>query len=337
MAPATLVELELALSEPQPRAIESLERCPGDVVVLGAGGKMGPSLCRMLVRCSASAGHSRRVYAISRFTDPRVGRTLSESGVSVVEADLGNAAVYSRLPDAPNVFYLVGRKFGTTDRPGLTWYSNTVVPALAAQRYARSRIVAFSTGNVYPLVRSAGSVETDPLAPLGEYGASCAGRERVLEYLCEENGTPLVLLRLNYAVDLRYGVLVDIARKVFAGLPVDVGMARVNCIWQGDANAIAIASLTVTSVPAHVLNVTGTDVIDVRQAAEYFGAAFGRTPRFVGVARPEALLSDTTRMRSTVGEPLVDSAALMAWVARWVSLGLATGRETHFDQREGRF
>lgn len=298
---------------------------------------MGPSLCRMLVRCSVSDRHPRRVYAVSRFTDTATGRMLSESGVSVIEGDLGSAAVYSRLPDAPNVFYLVGRKFGTTDRPGLTWYSNTVVPALAAQRYAGSRIVAFSTGNVYPLVRSSGSVEGDALAPVGEYGASCVGRERILDYVCQETSTPLVLLRLNYAVDLRYGVLVDIARKVLAGLPVDVTMPRVNCIWQGDANAIAIASLSLASAPAHVLNVTGTDVIDVRWAAEYFGTAFGRTPHLVGTPQPDALLSDTARMRSTVGEPLIDSGTLMAWVTHWVSKGLATGRETHFDQREGRF
>jgi nucleoside-diphosphate-sugar epimerase len=338
--PADDAALEDALSLPQARAAAALRDCPGDVVVLGAGGKMGPSLCRMLTRLAGATGDARRVIAVSRFTDASLPAMLASAGVEVVQADLSDFDAYWDLPDAPNVIYMAGRKFGTTGSAALTWHANTVLPAMAANRYESARIVAFSTGNVYPLspVTGGGSVEGDPLAPVGDYAASAVGRERVFEYASRSNGTRVALIRLNYAVDLRYGVLVDVARKVFEGAVIDLAMGQVNCIWQGDANAIAIAALANAAAPPFVLNVTGPEMLAVRDVANFFGTRFGKPPQFVGVEAPDALLSNTDRMQALLGPPAVDASTLMEWVARWVAGGgTSLGRATHFEERGGSF
>src|SRR5262252_5157608 len=266
----TDAELEDALSSPRRETDAALAACPGDVIVLGAGGKMGPTLARMARR---AARDSRRVMAVSRWSSADARRQLDDAGIETVSADLLDHHAVMKLPDAPNVIFMAGQKFGTTGSPELTWGMNTLVPAYCADRYRSSRIVAFSTGNVYALtpIESGGSHETDVLAPVGEYAASCLGRERLFEMASRANGTRMAILRLNYAIDLRYGVLVDIALKVFRSEPVSVDMGYVNVIWQGDANRVAIESLPLASAPPFVVNLTGSETLSVRDLAEWFG------------------------------------------------------------------
>ncbi|MGQ0650573.1 MAG: NAD-dependent epimerase/dehydratase family protein [Gemmatimonadaceae bacterium] len=339
-APRTVAELEDRLSEPTSAVVQVLRACPGDVVVLGAGGKMGPSLTVMARRAANLAGGTREVFAVSRFSSADAVGLLEGSGVTIVRADLGAPEAYEALPDAPNVIYMAGQKFGTTGAPGRTWFTNTVMPAFAAARYRSSRIVAFSTGNVYALtaVAAGGSREVDPPAPVGEYAMSCLGRERVFEHAAAEWGTRCAMIRLNYAVDLRYGVLVDIAVRVMRGEPVDVTMGHVNCIWQGDANAAALLALGAVAAPPLVLNVTGAETLRVRDIAHALARRLGRAATIVGTEAPDALLSSTGKLRSMWGEPRVPAAALIEWVAQWISAGGTTsGKATRFEQREGAF
>ena len=342
--PADDAALEERLSLPSDAVLDAFQRCPGDVLVLGAGGKMGPSLARMAHRAAAAlvdqGGAPRRVIAVSRFSSPHAEAALRAHGVETIAADLNVVDALGSLPDAPNVVYMAGQKFGTSDLPSLTWVANTVMPARVGERFARSRIVAFSTGNVYPLtpVEGPGSREDDALTPIGEYANSCVGRERVLEHLSRTRGTPLALVRLSYAVDLRYGVLVDIALRVAAGEPVDVRMGRVNVIWQGDANAQALASLAHASSPPFVINVTGPERLRVRSVAERLGARLGRPARITGEEGPEALLSDKSRAVSLFGEPSIPADVLIDWVADWVRRGGTTlAKPTHFETRDGRY
>jgi nucleoside-diphosphate-sugar epimerase len=333
-------ELEELLSRPSSEVIDALRRTPGDVIVLGAGGKMGPSLATMIRRAADTLGDGRSVMAVSRFSSPDVADRLERAGVRVVRAELGDPAAIARLPDAPNVIYMAGQKFGTRDLPSLTWAVNTLIPAMVAERYTASRIVAFSTGNVYPLSPATGhgSRESDPLTPIGEYANSCVGRERVLEHVSRTRGTPIAIIRLNYAVDLRYGVLVDIGHRVLSGEPVRVDMGWVNVIWQGDANAQAIRALTVAASPPVAINVTGPDRLSVRKAALQLGELLGATPLFEGTEAPDALLSDTTFARSLFGAPVVSTDTLIEWVASWVSRGgTRLGKPTKFEVRDGRF
>jgi nucleoside-diphosphate-sugar epimerase len=312
----------------------------GDVLVLGAGGKMGPSLARRVRRAVDAAGGRSRVIAASRFSEPGLAESLQREGIECVSCDLLDPRQIERLPEAGDVLYLAGRKFGSTGRPDLTWAHNTVVPAQVARRFASARIVVFSTGNVYPLVdaSSRGSVERDALGPVGEYAQSCLGRERVFEYFSQENGTRCLLFRLNYATDLRYGVLVDVARKVWAGEPVDLTVPRVNAIWQGDANSYALRSLALAESPPRALNVTGRGSIGVREAAQAFAARIGREPRFTGTEGPVALLSDASLCHALLGEPEVSLERLVDWTARWVEAGgKDLGKPTKFERSDGRF
>ena len=339
-APRNDHELEELLSRPSPAVIDSLRRTPGDVIVLGAGGKMGPSLTTMIRRATNELGDGRAVIAVSRFSSDAAATRLADAGVTVVRADLGNRTALAQLPDAPNVVYMAGQKFGTRDLPSLTWAVNTLVPAMVAERFARSRLVAFSTGNVYALspADGAGSRETDPLTPLGEYANSCVGRERVLEHVSRTLGAQIAIVRLNYAVDLRYGVLVDIAHRLVADAPVPVGMGYVNVIWQGDANAQAIRCLELAASPPFVVNVTGTDKLSVRDAATRLAELLHVRVRFEGMEAADALLSDTTRARSLFGEPSVPTATLMEWVASWVAAGgTRLDKATKFEVRDGRY
>jgi nucleoside-diphosphate-sugar epimerase len=339
-APRTESELEELLSRPSPGVIRALEACPGDVAILGAGGKMGPSVARIARRAADHAGEPRRVLAVSRFSSGPLADQLAEAGIEVVRADLTDWASLASLPETPNVIFLAGQKFGTRSLPSTTWVTNTVVPALVADRFRASRIVALSTGNVYPLtpVRRGGSREDDAPGPIGEYAWSCLGRERVLEHASRARGTPMAIVRLNYAVDLRYGVLVDLALKVRNGVPVDVRMGAVNVIWQGDAAAQVVQCLPEAAVPPFVVNVTGPEVLSVRNIAHEFGRLFGRDPVFTGSEAGDALLSNTTRAQSLWGPPSVSASRLIGWVADWVMHGGVTlGRPTHFEQREGSF
>jgi nucleoside-diphosphate-sugar epimerase len=339
-APRTESELEERLSRPTANVVRALEACPGDVAILGAGGKMGPSVARMVRRAADQTGEPRRVLAVSRFASGPAADQLSDAGIEVVRADLTDWASLAALPEMPNVIFLAGQKFGTRSLPSTTWVTNTVVPALVADRFRASRIVALSTGNIYPLtsLRRGGSREDDAPAPIGEYAWSCLGRERVLEHASRARGTQVAIVRLNYAVDLRYGVLVDLALKVSNGMPIDLRMGAVNVIWQGDAAAQVIQCLGEVSVPPFLVNVTGPEVLSVRNVAHEFGRLFGREPIFAGSEAGDALLSDTTRAQSLWGPPSVSSTRLISWVAEWVMHGGVTlGRPTHFEQREGSF
>jgi uncharacterized protein YbjT (DUF2867 family) len=333
-------ELEQALAEPSDADVASVARLAGDVLILGAGGKMGPSLARRVQRAAQATGAPTRVVAASRFSSPAVRDRLEADGVRTLACDLLDAASVAGLPDSAHVLFLAGRKFGTLDRSDHTWVINTVVPAIVAERFHRSRMVVFSTGNVYPLVPAmgSGSHEGDQPAPVGEYAQSCLGRERVVEFVSRERGLAALMFRLNYAVDLRYGTLVDIARRVFNGDPIDLTVGFFNAIWQGDANSYALRCLELCSSPPAVLNVTGPERISVRAAAEWFGSAFGRSPRFVNTEGPVALLSDSSRCRQRLGEPDVPLARLRQWVARWVETGGASlNKPTHFEVADGRF
>jgi nucleoside-diphosphate-sugar epimerase len=339
----TADELDELLSRPTPAAVDALARARGDVVVLGAGGKMGPSLARMLRRAAddADGGRAgRRVIAVSRFGDESAERALRAHGVETVRCDLLDRDAVARLPDAPNVIFMAGQKFGTSDAPATTWAMNVLVPAIAAERFTGSRIVAFSTGNVYPLtpVGSGGSGEGDALAPIGEYAQSCVGRERVLEFWSARRGTPTAVVRLNYAIALRYGVLTDIAVAVRRALPVHLTMGHVNVIWQGDANARAIACLAHAASPPLVVNVTGADTLSVRRLAERFGELLGRAPVLAGEEAPDALLSNTARAEALFGPPATPVERMIEWTAAWVRDGGALlGKPTHFETRTGEF
>ncbi|HEU4989399.1 MAG TPA: NAD(P)-dependent oxidoreductase [Gemmatimonadaceae bacterium] len=339
--PRNDAELDARLSEPRAQTVDALARCPGDLVILGAGGKMGPTLARMALEAARRADGSRprRVIAVSRFSNARAERDLRDAGVHTVSADLLDPAAVDALPDTPNVIFMAGQKFGTSDAPARTWMMNVVVPALCARRYARSRVVVFSTGNVYALTPATGggSRETDAPAPVGEYAWSCLGRERIFEHAAAA-GTRVAVMRLNYAIDLRYGVLTDIAIRIWRHEPVSLAMARVNVIWQGDANRAALELLPHADAPPFTLNVTGRDALPVRAIAEELGRRLGRPPRFVDTEAPDALLSNTERMAVTLGTPSMPVATLLDWVAEWVREARPLlGKPTHFDVRDGSF
>ena len=333
-------ELEERLAAPSHRDLEAIRRIKGDFVVLGAGGKMGPSLVRRIKRATATAGTQARVLAVSRFSSVEVIKRLNHEGIETITCDLLNQDEVTKLPHCSNVFFLSGRKFGSTDRPDLTWATNTIVPYHVATHYRASRIVAFSTGNVYPLVKvdSGGSFETDVLEPVGEYAQSCLGRERIFDYYSREYSTPCLLYRLNYAVDLRYGVLVDIARKVHAGEATSLAIPAFNAIWQGDANSYALRCLEHCASPPKLMNVTGPETISVRWAAEYFGREFQREPVLAGEECDLALLSNASACHSLLGSPDVQLEELMQWVAHWVARGGETlNKPTRFEVANGRF
>lgn len=333
-------DLEECLSAPTAADVATCGRLQGDIMLLGAAGKMGPSLARRIVRASVAAGATRRVIAVSRYSSASAREAIEAVGASAVSADLLDPAQVDALPDCPNVLFLAGRKFGSADDTSLTWAINTMVPAHCARRFSRSRIVAFSTGNVYPFVppTSGGSVEGDQPAPRGEYAQSCLGRERIFEYFSRHHGTPTLLYRLNYAVDLRYGVLVDIARKVQAGQPVDRAVSHVNAIWQGDANSYALRALEGCTSPARVLNVTGVEMLSVVEAAEFFGRRFGVRPAFTGEASGEALLNNARACHEWLGRPDVSAEALMNAVAHWLQQGGRTiDKPTKFEVTSGKF
>jgi nucleoside-diphosphate-sugar epimerase len=337
---AGIVELEERLSTPTPGAVETLGGIEGDIIVLGAGGKMGPSLSRMAKRASEEAGVRRRVYAVSRFTNPRLVAELKSAGVEPISCDLLDEDKVMSLPDAPNVIYMAGTKFGTTGNEPQTWAMNAYLPGVACRRYRGSRIVAFSSGNIYGLVpvASGGSKETDQPQPVGEYAWSVLGRERVFQYFCQAFGTPGVLIRLNYACELRYGVLVDIAQRVFSGQPVSLGIGHLNTIWQQDANAMVLQSLAQAAAPVRILNLTGPETIRVREVAAQLGTLMGRTVRFDGAESSSALLNDSSVAHRLFGLPGVGAAELTGMVADWVMRGGDTlGKPTHFESRDGRF
>ncbi|MCS7166271.1 MAG: NAD-dependent epimerase/dehydratase family protein [Gemmatales bacterium] len=332
--------LEDLLSEPTPAVVQTLRQFPGDIVVLGAGGKMGPSLTRMLRRAADWAETPRRVIAVSRFTDASLIERLRRQGVEVVCCDLLARNHLDQLPEAALVFYLVGVKFGTTGNEWRTWASNAYLPALVAERYRQARWVIFSTGNVYGLVPvvSGGSCETDALRPDGEYAASAVARERIFEFFSRRDHMAMTILRLNYAQELRYGVLVDIARAVWEGRPIPLAMGCFNALWQGDALAWAIQSLAYAEVPPRVLNLAGPETVSVRWAAEQFARRFKKPPHLVGSEAPDAYLSNAAQAHRLFGYPRVPVGLLVEWIADWILNGNELWEKpTHFEVRSGQF
>jgi nucleoside-diphosphate-sugar epimerase len=336
----TVEALDDILTEPQPALVEYMTTLTSPLVILGAGGKMGPTLARLARRAAEASGHPLEIVALSRFSDAQSRQWLEIHGVKTLSCDLFDRDALKALPESENVIYLVGMKFGTSRNPAATWAANTVIPAHVAERYAQARIAALSTGNVYPFapVASNGWTEAAPLTPFGEYANSGVARERIFEFFSTRNGTPISLIRLSYALDLRYGVLVDIAQKVFAGQPVDVTTGYLNCIWQGDANDLIIRSLALASSPPTALNLTGSERVSVRDTATRFGELMNRPVRFVGQEAETALLSDTTLLTSRLGKPGTPLHTVIQWTAHWImNDGHVLNRPTHFEVRNGAF
>jgi len=328
--------LEEWLSDPTAATRETLGRTPGDIAILGAGGKMGPTLAMMLRK----AAPDRAVYAISRFSDRQVQDRLQGKGIETVEADLLDESAYDGLPDAANVFYLAGMKFGATGNQPLTWAMNTYMPALVARRYCQSQIVALSTGNVYPFtdVDGGGSQETDPPAPVGEYAQSCLGRERMFQFFSERFGTPMTLIRLNYANEPRYGILVDLTLRILHDEPIDLKMGAVNLIWQGDANNYIVQSLGAAESPPALVNVAGPQTLRVRDLAAQIGALLERKPTFVSQEAATALLSNSSVCCERFGPPTMALDAMLEAIVPWVAMGKRVlGKPTKYEARDGRF
>ncbi|MBW8269814.1 NAD-dependent epimerase/dehydratase family protein [Caldovatus aquaticus] len=328
--------LEEVLSRPDAALRADLAAVPGDLLVLGAAGKMGPTLCRLAKR----ADPARRVIAVARFSEPGLRERMESWGVECRAADLMDRAALAALPEAPNVVFMAARKFGSTGNEPLTWAMNVLLPAMVAERFAAARIVFFSTGNVLPLVpvASGGADEGVAPAPVGDYAASCLGRERVFQHAAATRGTACAGIRLNYAVELRYGVLHDVAAKVRDGIPVPLAMGHANVIWQGDANAWALRALRHAAPACPVLNVTGPETVAIRWLAERFGERLGRAPAFEGAEAPDALLSNAARAFRCFGYPRVPLLRMVDWVADWVARGGRTlGKPTRFEVRDGRF
>jgi nucleoside-diphosphate-sugar epimerase len=328
--------LEDILSEPSEATKKIVAGLSGDIVVLGAGGKMGPTLTMMLKKASPS----KKIYAVSRFSDKSVRSRIEQAQVETIEADLLDESHYRKLPNAENIFFLAGMKFGSTDNQPLTWVMNSYVPTLVARHYKNSRIVAYSTGNVYPLVETTGGGATEQTAPepVGEYAQSCLGRERMFEYFSQLYNTPVTLVRLNYANEPRYGIIVDLTSKILNDTPIDLTMGTVNLIWQRDANDYIIRAISLAKSPPAVLNVTGPDTIPIRRLAEQIGRTLGRKPKFVSREAPSALLSDASYAFSTFGPPQTTLEQMVSMITRWVAAGKKTlNKPTKYGIRDGKF
>jgi nucleoside-diphosphate-sugar epimerase len=333
-------QLDDLMSEPGDRLVHMMEKLRGDILILGASGKMGVQLAMMARKASDRSGSDRRITGVSRFTDQRARDKLEQSGISTVKCDLLNQEELGRLPDAENIIFMAGRKFGTTGSEELTWAVNGITPAFVCERYRTSKITAYSTGCVYPFVdiSSGGSLETDPLNPVGEYAQTTLARERVFQYYSKKYSIPVCLFRLNYSIDLRYGVLFDICSRVFREEPVDVTTGAVNVIWQGDAVERSLLCLDHCGVPSFPLNVTGPEIVSVRYLAETFASILGKSVRLRGEESRFCALSNAARSFELFGYPKVSLSRMIRWTAHWVRNGMPSlGKPTHFDERKGEF
>ena len=336
----TVAELEDRLSCPTDADVSAMDALGGDLLILGVGGKMGPSLARLARRAADLAGTPRRIVAVARFTNSGLPAELASLNIETISCDLLEPGALTRLPDVPNVIFMAARKFGSSGAEHLTWAMNTYLPGLVAARYRNSRIVTFSTGNVYPLrtVAQGGAIEATPVSPIGEYAQSALGRERMFEYASMQWGTRVAILRLNYAVELRYGVLVDIGRAVFERRPVSLAMPFVNVIWQRDANSWCLRSLAHCQSPPFVLNITGPETLSVRELAMEFGRHFGVEPMFLPDEGSTALLSSAGRAHALFGCPTATPAEMIEWTAHWIRQGGPwLNKPTHFQTRDGKF
>jgi len=333
-------QLEDLLSQPSAEAIEMFSRIDGDIIILGITGKIGPSLALMAKRACDGAGVSKKIYGVSMFRSDEQRKKLEGYGIETIQGNLLDMNFIQSLPKVKNVFFLAGRKFGSVDNLSLTWAVNSYLPALVVEHFKDSRIVAFSTGCVYPLVTvgSGGSLETDMPWPTGEYSQSCLGRERMFEYGSIQHNTPVALIRLNYSVETRYGVLVDIATKVKNGQEVDLTMGYFNVIWQGDSNDVVLRSLEYCESPAKILNITGPEILSVREVAQKFGKLFGVEPKLTGKEADTALLSNSGLAYSIFGRPRTPVDQVIKWIAYWINNGQELlGKPTHFEVRDGKY
>ncbi len=325
------------MTAPSAELVADLAATPGDILVLGVGGKMGPTLARMAKR----AAPTKRVMGVARFSEPGVWEALEKAGVEPISADLLDRKALEGLPKAANVVFMAGRKFGATGDVPLTWAMNVQVPAMVAEVFKESRIVAFSTGCVYPFVPVDSGGATEELAPVppsGDYANSCVGRERMFEYFSARHGTSGRLFRLNYAIDMRYGVLHDVGRKVRDGEPIDLSMGHVNVIWQGDANSVALRCLARATTPTTPINVTGLETIEIRWLAAEFGKLLGRTPILTGKEAPTGWLNNASRMEKEFGPPSVPLSKMIEWTADWLERDMATlNKPTHYEVRDGKY
>ncbi len=333
-------QLDALLSAPSAALVQEIRDMDGDIMILGAGGKVGPTLSLMARRAVEEARVQKRVIAVSRFSDPLVVKTLREHEVEMISADLTDPDQVAQLPQVRNIIYMAGRKFGTAENACDTWAMNVSVPTLVTQHFADSRFVVFSTGNVYPLtpIGQCGCRETDAVGPVGEYAMSSLGRERVFEYAARHSRAEVLIYRLNYAVDLRYGVLCDIAQSILTASPISVRTPCFNCVWQGYANEVAIRALRMASRSVEYLNVTGPETISVRSTALRLGALLGREPVFDGEESSVALLNNAGKCMRQFGYPSVGVDQMIEWQAEWLmNGGRLLGKPTHFEERKGNF
>jgi len=333
-------QLEEILSYPGEKVTELFSRLDGDIMFLGIGGKIGPTLALMAKRACDKAGVKKRIVGVSKFESGEHLKKISGFGIETIQGNLLDMNFIKSLPVMKNVYYLAGMKFGSVDNLPLTWAVNSFLPALIIEQFSLSRIVAFSTGCVYPLVpfESGGSVETDMPVPIGEYAQSCLGRERMFEYGSKKYKTPVSLIRLNYSVELRYGVLVDIALKVKSKQPVDLTMGYFNVIWQGDVNDLVLRSVELAESPARVLNLTGPETISVKEVAIQFGKLFDVEVNFTGKEAETALLSNSSLACDLLGKPEVRAGQVIEWISDWIKEGgKLLGKPTHFEVRNGKY
>jgi nucleoside-diphosphate-sugar epimerase len=335
-----IASLEEKWLSPSEALIEDIKRIDGDIMVLGAGGKIGPSICRLAKQAIERAGLDKRVVAVSRFSEAGLAEELNAEGIETISANILDDKQLQDLPEIDNVLYLAGTKFGTSNNEPYTWAMNTYLPGRVAEKFRKSKIVVYSTGNVYPFtpVNSGGATEELRANPVGEYGQSCLGRERLFQYFSSVYGTPLLIYRLNYAIDFRYGVLLEIAKSVLNGKPIDVSMGHVNVIWQGDANEMAIRSLLHCEAPAKLLNITGPETVSLRWLAQEFGRIFNTVPEFLGEEQPTALLSNAAESFRLFGYPRTTLKQMIGITAQWLLEGGQTiNKPTHFQERKGQF
>ncbi len=333
-------KLDQLLAEPSEALVSDIKKIKGDIMVLGAGGKMGPTLCVLAKNAIEKAGIQKRVIAVSRFTDSFATELLHKQGVETISCDLLNHEQLNALPEVENVIYMAGRKFGTDGSEWQTWAMNATLPAFVAEKFQKSNIVVFSSGNIYPIVplSSGGCTEKDKVGPIGEYAMSCLARERAFEYAANHYGTKVFMYRLNFAVDLRYGVLYDMAEKIMGGTPIDISTPVLNCIWQGSANEIAIRGLLHAEAPAKIMNVTGPETVSIQKAAKMLGEYLGKEPIFVNEPGTDAYINDASLSMETFGYPTVGIKTLIRWQAEWILAGgRSLGKPTHFEERKGSY
>lgn len=333
-------QLMTALTTPSKRLIEDIKKINGDILILGVGGKMGPSLALLAKKALEEAGKNNKVIGVSRFSSGNLQNELESNGVETLAADLLVDEDLNGIPEVKNIIFMAGKKFGTTGNEHETWGMNTYLPSKVAKKFPNSNIVVFSSGNIYPFVDIAngGCTEDTPTSPIGEYAQSCLGRERIFTYFSIKNETPMLLFRLNYAIDMKYGVLLEIANQVYNDMPVDLTTGVVNVIWQGDANEYAIRSLLHCTTGPNILNVTGPETISIRWLAEQFGNRFNKEVTFINEEASSALLNNAGKAHQLFGYPNVTLQEMIEWTVEWIeNEGEVIEKPTHFQERKGEF